>query len=381
MSTPHRPGAPSSVPQRSARPTAIVLAMSACVGIAGPWACSRAPAEDNKAPAATAPTNGPAPEKFATQASVAREVPQLVPVLGALASSRRTQLAANASGRVTTVQVERGARVVAGQVLLTLDVRAANNVAKEARANLQNLQAMQQVARGDCARTESLHKKGAISEQEYDRGMAACREADAQFEAAQARTQEAMRTLQDGQVRAPFAGIISERSVDVGDYVRQDSPVATLLVPDPLRLQCGVPERYAVHARPGTAIYFEVAAYPGREFCGEVKYVSGEVRTQTRDIVVEAEVHNGSGELMAGMFATAQLTVGTRTLPAVPASAVVAAGEEHVVYVVERNALRARVVRPGRRIGEEWVIESGLGVGETVVSSPKKDIVDGQKLP
>lgn len=344
-------------------------------------ACSRgaAPPAPEAAHTAAADTAA-APKGLSVRPSVAREVPQLVPVLGSLTSSRRTQLAANAAGRVTAVFVERGARVQAGQILLALDVRAAHNAAKEARANLQNLHAMQQIARADCARTEALHRKEAISEQEYERGMAQCREADAQYEAAQARQQEAARTLDDGQVRAPFAGIVSARSVDVGDYVRQDSPVATLLVPDPLRLQCGVPEAYAQSAKAGTALHFGVAAYPGREFCGEIKYVSGEVRADTRDIVVEAEVHNASGELLPGMFATAALTVGRRTLPAVPKSALVASGEDHLVFVVEGGVLHARVVRPGRAVGDEVALEGGLQVGEQVVVAPGPTVADGQTL-
>lgn len=332
-------------------------------------------------PSATTGAEQAVPKRRVVQVTAeGRQVPQLVPVLGSLVAERRTQLAANAAGRVVAVQCERGQMVEQNQILLTLDVRSATNAAKEARANLENLRVQRQNAKADCDRFEALHKKQAITQQEYERTMAGCHEADAQLQAAEARVEEALRTLKDGEVRAPFAGLISERAVNVGDYVRQDSPVATLLVPDPLRLQVGIPEAYAAAAKPERRIVFTVAAYPGREFEGTVRYVSGEVRTQTRDILVEASVPNPNHELLAGMFATAFLVAGERELPVVPKTALRPLGDGFVVFVVREGIVEQHAVRTGRQLGDVVAIESGLAVGDRVVDRPESDLIDGQSV-
>lgn len=316
-----------------------------------------------------------------------QNVAQWTAVTGTLIAETRTQLSANAAGRVTTTHVERGQSVAEGDILVTLDARAAKHGAIEARANLRNLQAQRTTSTRDCERYEALHKKQAISDQEHQRMMAQCRELDAQFEAAEARAAEAARTLSDGTVRAPFAGVVSERSVQVGDYVQPSSPVVTLLKPDPLRLRCAVPESQAAFVQTGHKVAFEVAAYPGRHFDAEVKFVSGEVREASRDIVFEASATNESHALLPGMFVTGRLFAAAHPACAVPLSSIVTEGDRSFVFRADKGRLVKHVVRvgdvldlPAGEHGPRIAIEEGLAAGDQVAATISASLHDGQPL-
>jgi RND family efflux transporter MFP subunit len=305
------------------------------------------------------------------------EVPTLLPLTGELISERRTQLSANATGQVVATFIERGQSVEAGAVLVRLDVRGAQHAAAEAKANFANLMVQRAVADKDCSRTHALHDKGAISQQEFDRGMAQCQEIIAQTEAAQARLRSAQQTLSDGAVRAPFAGVITERKVSVGDYVRADSEVAVLLAPDPLRLRFTVPEANLYSAKVGTGVTFTVPAAQDKVFTGSVRYVSGEVREASRDVVVEAVVDNHERLLLPGMFATVHLQTGLRTLPTVPKTALVDLAGHAAVMTVRDQRIEQHAVRVGQTLGDRVAIEAGISADDLVVDVADPSIVDG----
>ena len=310
-------------------------------------------------------------------AAEAQEITTVLPLTGELISERRTKLSANATGQVVATFIERGQNVAAGEVLVRLDVRGAQHAAAEAKANLANLMAQRAVADKDCSRTRALHDKGTISQQEFDRGMAQCQEILAQTDAAQARLRSAQQTLFDGAVRAPFAGVITQRQVNVGDYVRPDSEVAVLLAPDPLRLRFTVPESNLYSAKVGTVVTFTVPAVQDKVFAGSVRYVSGEVREDSRDVVVEALVDNHERLLLPGMFATVHLQTGLRTLPTVPKTALLDLAGHAAVMTVRNQRIEQHAVRVGADLGERVAIEAGISAEDLVVDVADPSIVDG----
>ncbi len=158
---------------------------------------------------------------------------------------------------------------------------------------------------------------------------------------------QAVQTLTDSSIRAPFSGVIAERFVHVGDYVHADTRVVTLLVDDPLRLELTVPEANVGSVHAGLAVSFETVALPGRTFTATVKYMGGEIREATRDLVVEAVTDNHDRALLPGMFVTAQLPVGEVTLPVVSEKALVHHGDNDSLFAVVDGHLEERVVQVG----------------------------------
>jgi membrane fusion protein, multidrug efflux system len=315
-----------------------------------------------------------------TAAVVEVDVPATLRVTGTLKGFRETDLAANSAGRVMQTNIERGGQVTAGQVLLQLDTRAAALSASEARAQAASVKAQETQARLECDRFEKLKEKGAISEAEFDRIAIQCRTLPLSAQAASARAQLAAQNVGDGTVRAPFPGIVTERYVDVGEYVRQDTRVVTLVSLDTLRLEMAIPEANVARVKEGAEVAFDVAAYPERRFTGKIRFVSGAVRSTTRDLVAEAIVDNADKSLLPGMFANVELTVGTRKLPAVPKSAIVDRDGKANAFVVIEGKLEQRVLAIGPTVGESVSVTKGVRAGDKVVVRNVATLSNGQPV-
>lgn len=347
----------------------LLLAAALCLGGCKKSAGDAAPAQV-EAPAVS----------VETEAATSIEVPRMLRVTGSLRGNREADLAANASGRVLAVSFERGAEVKVGQLLATLDVRAATFSAAEARAQAESVRAQEAQAKDECARYDKLKEKGAISDLEYQQRVTQCRTLPLSAEAASARAALAAQNVGDGKIRAPFAGIVAERFVEVGQFVRQDSKVATLVSVDPIRLELAIPEAGVSKVSEGAEVSFVVAAYPDQVFTGKVKFVSGVVRRNTRDLVVEALVDNAERRLLPGMFADAQLRIGSERLPSVPRAALVPRGGQFHVFVVVDGRLEERVVALGPAVGDRVGIQRGVKEGEQVVVSEPNALGNGQKV-
>ncbi len=349
--------------------------LSAVAGVAsGTFACNR-----EKRPEA-APKTAQKIVHVDTVVVDERLVPKTLAITGSLESDQRTELAANASGRVVRTFVERGDHVKAGALVAQLDARSAASTEVEARANAKSIEEQLSQVRSDCARYEALLAKGAITQQEYDRQASQCRTQAASEEAARARSAEAARALHDTGIRAPFAGVIGERYVNIGDYVMPSSRVVTLLVDDPLRLKITVPEPVIGYAKEGAAVTFEVVGLPGRTFGATIKYVGREVRPTTRDVVDEAIVDNHEHLLLPGMFATVQLPTGSAPQPIVPKDSIVPTEAGPTVFVVANGRLQQRAVHTGTVLDEVVAVTEGLKKGEKIVARPAADIVDGAQV-
>jgi membrane fusion protein (multidrug efflux system) len=210
---------------------------------------------------------------------------------------------------------------------------------------------------------------------------AECKATAAAAQAALAREDLAAKAVGDAIIRAPFAGVVDEKMVTVGEYVRAGSPVATVVELDPLRLELTVPESYVGQVSENQEVRFDVAAYPDAEpRTGVVKYLGGAMRRQSRDLVVEAVVPNKDGKLRPGMFAIAHLKVGELPMPVVPQAAVRQDSEAARVYVVREGRLEERLVQLGLKTGSEIAIVAGVKPGEKVVAKVTDEIRDGLKV-
>lgn len=315
-----------------------------------------------------------------TEPVTALEVPRTLRLTGTLRGDRETDLAANASGRVLSTSVERGQQIKPGQVLAKLDTRAAALSVAEARAQVESSRTQEEQARTECERYEKLKAKGAVTDLEYQQKITQCRTLPLTVQAAKVRAAMAAQNVGDGIIRAPFAGTVTERFVEVGQYVRQDSRVVTIVSLDPLRLELAVPESEVSKVKEGSDVSFAVAAFPDRRFHGKVRFVSGALRSSTRDLVVEALVENKDRLLLPGMFADAELTVGSLKLPSVPKKALLERDEQSRVYVVAGGRLEERVLALGASLGDRVAVARGVTAGEQVVVSDLAGLANGQKV-
>ena len=179
---------------------------------------------------AQSPTKVPAAEPAVSVKTApvgVQALPRTLTLTGTLTANRESGVAADVVGKVAEIYVERGSRVRAGAPLVRLDRRQAELADAEARSQSAAVESQAALAQAECVRAEKLFADGAINQAEFDRSKTQCEAAALNAHAARARRQMAGKNLGDLVIKAPFAGIVADRFVNVGEYVRADSKVAT----------------------------------------------------------------------------------------------------------------------------------------------------------
>lgn len=347
------------------------------VALLGSWALLVAPSACSTAEASAPPPPAEPKVRVTTAPATTRAVPRHLTLTGTLLANRHSELAADGAGKVLATFVERGEFVRAGAPIARLDARAAQLSRAEALAQAKGAEVQAMNARLECERAENLFAQQAISRAEYDRIKTGCSAASYTTDAAEARQGLASKAVSDALVRAPFAGMVAERFIELGEYVVPGKVVATIVELNPLRLELTVPEASVSAIQPDHPVEFTVASHPGERFVGKLRYVAPVVRRKSRDLVVEAIVDNPDSRLRPGMFATCRLPIGETRLPVVPAAAVAGTPSSPRVFVVQDRRIEERVVQLGERMGDGVAVRQGLRDGEQVVVEPSAAVKDG----
>jgi len=374
-------------------------------------ACSAGSAKTKEQAAA------PAPVAVAAADAAEQPIARFIRATGTLMAEEQADVAAETAGRVVSAPVERGTPVTLGAELIRLLAAETEAQVKEAEANaaqiearlgltseafdvnavpeVQNAKASYDLAQNEFGRIKSLLDQRVVSQSEFDQRRTQMEASRQQYEsakngaaqqfqslqAARARVALAKKALADTVVRAPFAGVVAQRLVSVGDYVTKGMKVAIVVRVNPLRAQLTIPEQSVSAVAIGQPVSFEVDAYPGRRFEGKVKYVAPSLQADQRALTVEALVPNPNGELKPGLFATARIEQPARTPGVmVPATAVVVASGTSRVFVVNGDHVEERIVTTGQPVGDSIEITKGLKPGERVATKNVAQLSDGAKV-
>lgn len=341
-------------------------------------ACKK-PQAEGEASLTSASAND-APIKVQTVPVTEKPMPEHLVLTGTLKASQESLVAADAAGKVTATFVERGQKVKKGDTLAILDARGAALQVSTLNAQSQLAQAQLEQAQRECERVKALRDTGAISQAEYDRTTSQCQTTQWSVAAAQAQQKSAQKVVGDAVIRAPFDGIVGERSVNVGQYVQPSSVIVSLYTPDPLRLELTVPEQNVGGLKPEQAVTFSVSAFENDKFQGKVRYIAPNVRPQTRDLIIEAECPNPDFKLKPGMFAVATLETSEKPLPTVPTNALKKEADVTKAFVVVDKRVQERIVQTGSEKDGATAVLVGVKTGEQVVVAPGPDVRDGAKV-
>ncbi|WP_394840064.1 efflux RND transporter periplasmic adaptor subunit [Pendulispora rubella] len=345
--------------------------------------------------AKTEPVSKEDPTVHASVVQVTEQaMPEYLTLIGTLRANQESDIAADASGKVLATFVERGQAVRKGESLARLDSRAAVISVSATEAQSNQVKSNLEQAQRECERVKHLLETSAISQAEYDRTTSQCSSTQWSLAAAEAQSENARKLLGDSNLRAPFDGVIGERYVNVGQYVKPETKVASIYAPDPLRLELTVPEAQAGMIQPNMTLTFSVTAFGDEKFSGTVRYVSPHIRESSRDLVVEAIVPNpgpngkgakdgkpaGAGKLRPGMFATAKLLLSEHPVPTVPVTALRREGITARLFAVVDGRANERLVQVGEEKGGVIAVVSGINRGDGVVAQPGPDVRDGVRI-
>lgn len=288
---------------------------------------------------------------------------------GVVQAVRETVVAAQVPGAVVALQVKAGDHVRAGQVLLRLDARAAEQSASASAAQVVAARAAQDAATREFERQKKLHDKHYISDAALERAeaqyKAATAGADAQVASANAaRTQSGFYV-----VKAPYDGIVSELPVVLGAMAMPGTPLLTMYDPKALRVSVPVPQRVAAKLQKSQTLQVDLS---GVATSSERWQLLPHVDPATHTVELRIDLPAGA-TASPGMFVRVMLPSdgGVQARMFIPASAVVRRAELTGVYVLgadKRPLLRQ--VRLGRTDGDRVEVLSGLSANDSVVSDP-----------
>lgn len=302
-----------------------------------------------------------------------------VTATGTVASLREAKIASTLPGVVAEVFVTEGQRVQSGAPLMRLRTDQMVATEAQARAGVAQAKAALDLADISVRRMRELSQSGAVSRQELDAAEARFAAAQAQRELAEATLAGAQIQLRDATVTAPFAGTITQRSVEPGEGVSPIVASFVLAQLDAVYVELAVPERLRSGLRVGQAVAVTVDAEPGSQFAGKIEKIQPAATVSSRSFTVKVRVPNAQRVLRPGAFARGTITLAVRSgVLQIPEKAVLVTAGNPVLFMVQNGQAVRREVTLGERQGGFIEIRSGLAAGDVVIVDGQLGLTDQQ---
>ncbi len=306
------------------------------------------------------------PETIAS-AFVTRETwESTLAAIGSVTAVQGVNVSAELAGKIVELGFESGAVVKAGDLLVRLDTSSEE-------AQLRAAEAQVDWARISAERARKLRAENTLSQSELDSAEASLKQNQANADAIRA-------AIAKKSIRAPFAGQLGIRLVNLGEFLDVGKPIVSLQALDTVYVDFSLPQQELAQVKPGMQVRVQADTYPGQRFAGELTAINPDLDTATRSVRLRATLSNADGRLRPGMFARAEVILPqAENLVVVPATAVLNAPFGDSVYVIENRpastngpaglVVRQQFVRIGRARGDFIAIETGIQPGEKVVSA------------
>ncbi len=316
------------------------------------------------------------PEPVATVSAVKVTATSWQPRLNAVGSMlavNGVNVSSQEPGKIIAILFKSGQLVAKGQPLIQLDA------AKDQKV-LQQYQAQLELSKLDYQRNLKVYPQGGVSKQALD-------QKHSQYQQDLASMQQQQVVVDRTTIRAPFAGKIGIRNVNLGQYINAGDSLVNLQSMNPLYVQFSLPEQDLQKLHINQVLQLSLDAYPKKTFTGKITAINSTVDNQTRNILIQGTVPNAAYLLYPGMFARVQVLLPKQSnVVVVPQTAVTFGLYGNISYVVKpggkdkegKSVLRAYqvFVKPGERSGASVVILSGLKPGDLVVTSGQLKLHD-----
>lgn len=292
-----------------------------------------------------------------------------------------TPIYARASGYVEKWLADIGDRVKAGQTLAIIASPELDQQLNQSRARLDQARARLELARLTSSRWNQLGSRSAVPQQDIDEKTADLRAKEADVNAAQASVERLVQLQRFDTIVAPFDGVISARSIDVGTFVTAGGSreLFHLTQSDLLRAIVGVPQSHVRDVRNGLPVEVRVDEFPGEVFRGHVVRNAGVLDASSRSLRIEVQIPNPNSRLFAGMYCRLYLHLTPFSpLIVIPSTDAIIRGDgTWVAVVTPKNTIHLQKVSLGRDFGTQIEIVGGLEDGARVVDNPNDALAEG----
>ena len=301
----------------------------------------------------------------------------LLPAVGSLQAVQGVTVEAELAGKVVQIAFEPGTKIRAGDLVVKQDTSLEE-------AQLRAAEAAAVLAKNNLERTKELFIKNTVSKSEWDN-------AETQFKQAVAQADTIRATIAKKNIRAPFAGLLGIRLVNLGEFLHEGDPIVSLQSLDPIFVNFLLPQQELSKMRLGLKVRVTTDALPGEVIEGTITAINPQVDAATRNIRIQATVANPREQLRPGMFAEVAVVLqGRNEVLAIPATSVLYAPYGDSVFVVEEKksgktgepvkTVRQQFARLGEKRGDFVSVVSGVKEGEPVVSTGVFKLRNGQDV-
>jgi membrane fusion protein (multidrug efflux system) len=322
--------------------------------------------------AATAP-----PQTVSTVMAVTQDWQPQIEAVGSLRAVKGADLAFEVSGIVKEIHFNSGDDVPASDILVTL--RADDDIGK-----LAALQATAALGEIIYKRDQEQFKIKAVSQATVDADAANLKNSNAQVAEQQA-------VVEKKTLRAPFAGRLGVRAVDIGQYISAGTMVVTLQALDPIYADFFLPQQVLSQVRLEQAVTIKIDTYPDEDFIGTITAINPKVEAATRNVQVRATLKNPDLRLLPGMYASVRIAAGNKErYITLPQTVLTYNPYGETVYIVDDKGTdpggqrqlvaRQTFVTAGPKRGDQVAILSGIEEGQTVVAAGQMKLHNGSAL-
>jgi RND family efflux transporter MFP subunit len=335
---------------------------------------------------------GRPPRSVRVDAVIAEPLSQTYPVIGRLVTRRTGDVAARINGAVVKMNVSVGDRVKKGDIIAELAVERLTAERDKYSAAMSTRRAMVQTAQAEMAKTaqelrrmSNLRKSSAFSrarfedlQRDVDARRATLTERRSQLKEAQAELNQAAIDLYNGQIRAPYDGVVSEKHTEIGAYVNVGVRVVTLISDTQIEVEAEVPSDRIAGLTPGTIVRFKLD--DGSDHRAAVRSIipRENARTRTRPVRFTPRFGEMSSQFAINQSVTVLVPIGKiREVVTVHKDAIVHRGPNRVVSVVRRGKAFPRQVTIGAAVGNRYVVMKGLKAGDQVVTHGNETLPPG----
>lgn len=300
----------------------------------------------------------------------------VITAVGSLEAVQGVTVAAEMSGRIVKISFEPGSDVMAGDLLVQQDTETE-------RARLRSAEATLALALSELKRSKKLIQRRTISQSQHDKDIAT-------FNQAQADVDNIKAIIEKKTIRAPFAGKLGIRLVNLGQILNEGDPVVSLQALDPIFVNFYLPQQKLSQINEGFTVRLTTDSPLEETVEGQITAINPEVDARTRNVRVQATVPNPSERLRPGMFANVSVVLPARApVLAIPATAVLYAPYSDSVFIVQEQknesgqpaySIKQQFIRLGEKNGDFIAVVDGLETGQTVVSTGVFKLRNGQSV-
>jgi len=310
-------------------------------------------------------------------------VPRVDEYVATVKSRRSASIQPQVDGSLTRILVKSGDPVRAGQVLMTIDPLKQQATVDQQRSTEAQKKATFDYNQHEVERQRQLYESGVTSRQNYELAAQAFENSKADWEASTAGRVTQQRQLAYYNLTAPFAGIVGDVPVHIGDYVSPQTLLTTVDENAELEAYIYIPTERSSDIRMGLAVQIVTSAGKLIEST-KINFVSQQVDNAIQGILVKAPIHKSLDEFRNAQLVKARVVWSTAPTPTVPVLAVTRIGGQSFVYVATQAAngtiAKQRAVTLGDTIGNSYAVTDGLKPGEKVITSGIQFLIDGAPI-